>query len=86
MFKLTFSELISSLHAVDQSRTMRNEDVENKSENAFLAKSPNPKGKGKSLQCTSVTGVVMRKKIVGIRESQNVSIVKNLGIWQKIIG
>ncbi|XP_021854466.2 uncharacterized protein [Spinacia oleracea] len=48
---LTFSELINSLHAVDQRRIMRNEDGENKGEKAFLAKSHNQKWKGKPLQC-----------------------------------
>uniref|UniRef100_A0A803N9Y7 CCHC-type domain-containing protein n=1 Tax=Chenopodium quinoa TaxID=63459 RepID=A0A803N9Y7_CHEQI len=51
--KLTVSELINSLHAVDQRRSMRNENDENKSEKAFLTRSPYQKGKGKSLQCNS---------------------------------
>lgn len=48
--KLTFAELINSLHAVDQRRIMRNDDGEKNEEKAFLSKSSNQKGKGKYLQ------------------------------------
>lgn len=51
--KLTFSELINSLHAVDQRRAMRNEDGENNEEKALIAKSSVQKVKGKSLQCSN---------------------------------
>lgn len=48
--KLTFAELINSLHAVDQRRSMRSDDAE-KVESALLANSFNRKGKGNFIKC-----------------------------------
>ncbi|XP_074352344.1 uncharacterized protein LOC141691507 [Apium graveolens] len=49
--KLTVSELINSLHAVDQRRSMREEEIGQKNEGLLLAKASSSKGTGNEVQC-----------------------------------
>ncbi|XP_074337083.1 uncharacterized protein LOC141674261 [Apium graveolens] len=49
--KLTVSELINSLHAVDQRRSMREEEIGGKNEGLLLAKTSSSKGTGNKVQC-----------------------------------
>ncbi|CAH9077240.1 unnamed protein product [Cuscuta epithymum] len=49
--KLTVLELINSLHAVDQRRSMREEENGGKNEGLLLAKSSFSKGTGNKIQC-----------------------------------
>ena len=49
--KLTVSELINSLHAVDQRRSMREEEIGGKNEGLLLAKVSSSKGTGNKVQC-----------------------------------
>ncbi|XP_074337504.1 uncharacterized protein LOC141674700 [Apium graveolens] len=48
--KLTVSELINSLHAVDQRRSMREEEIGGKNEGLLLAKASSSKGTGNKVQ------------------------------------
>ncbi|XP_074326842.1 uncharacterized protein LOC141664787 [Apium graveolens] len=48
--KLTVSELINSLHAVDQRRSMREEDIGGRNEGLLLAKASSSKGTGNKIQ------------------------------------
>ncbi|XP_074378642.1 uncharacterized protein LOC141720189 [Apium graveolens] len=49
--KLTVSELINSLHAVERRRSMREEEIGEKNEGLLLAKASSSKGKGNKVQC-----------------------------------
>ena len=49
--KLTVSELINSLHAVDQRRSTREEEIGGKNEGLLLAKASSSKGTGNKVQC-----------------------------------
>ena len=49
--KITVAELINALQVVEQRRTMRQKEEDQKVEGAYLAKASSLKGKGKFVQC-----------------------------------
>ena len=83
--KLTVSELINSLHAVDQRRSMREEEIGGKNEGLLLAKASSSKGTGNKVQCNHCHKMGHEGKTAGTKESHNATNARNMGIWQRIV-